>query len=116
MADDAIGDLVNSLKSERIQLKSERIQLKSERIQERLEEVLGWVLSDGEEELAKTYQLSSNRAAAAFVQFVAQVAEDMGHEPHITIMGSKVEIRTKTGDVGGLSDFDFDLAGWIDGR
>lgn len=116
MENETIADLVNSLKSERIQLKSERIQLKSERIQERLREVLGWVLSDGDAELAKTYNLSSNRAAVAFAGFVAQVAEDMGHKPNITIAGAEVEVRTRTEEAGGLSDSDFDLAGWIDSR
>ena len=72
MGNDTILDLANSLKSERIQLKSERIQLKSERIQERLEEILGWVISEGDAELAKTYQLSSSRAAVAFAAFVAR--------------------------------------------
>ena len=116
MPDDAIGGFGNSLKSERIQLKSERIQLKSERIQERLEGILGWVLSDDEGDLAKSYQLSSNRAAIAFAGFVAQVAEDMGHRPQITIAGSGVEVRSRTEEIEGLSDSDFDFAGWIDSR
>lgn len=105
-----------SLKSERIQLKSERIQLQSERIQSRLTEVPGWHLSATEDELAREFEFSSSKAAVAFLEFVVQIAEDLAHQPCATIEGASVRVRTQTPEVAGLSETDFELAAWINGR
>lgn len=96
-------------------LKSERIQLKSERIQQRLEEVSGWKLAREGRELFRNYEVSSPKAASALAQFIAQVAEDLVVEPSIRIVGKRVEVQTKTSEVGELSDSDFDFAAMLEG-
>jgi hypothetical protein len=62
--DEPLGDHVDSLESGRIRVRAEKIQLKSERIQKTLDEVLEGTLSGADRELAKTYRLTSGRAAA----------------------------------------------------
>lgn len=104
------------LKSERIQLKSERIQLDRDRVHSKLADVPGWQLSGEEGELSTRLRFSSDTAAAVFVRFVAQIAMDLGHQPRVTIEGSSVTIQTHTPEVNGLTDADFELAVWVNGR
>ncbi len=109
-------------------LKSERIQLKSERIQKKLEILTGWTLegAEGSEAgddapdgtshaaaLCKAYTLTSPRAAMAFARYVAQVGEDLGHEPDLHIQGSVVEVRNCSefeDGTTGVAEADLDLA------
>lgn len=52
--------------------------------------------------------------AMAFVNRVADLAEERNHHPDITISWNRVGLRLTTHDRGGLTDRDFDLAGAVD--
>ena len=52
--------------------------------------------------------------AIAFVNKVAQIAEQEGHHPDITINYNKVTIELWTHSIGGLSENDFILASKIE--
>lgn len=55
------------------------------------------------------------RAAIAFVNRVADLAEAANHHPDITVHGwNKVRLELSTHSAGGLTDADFELAGRIE--
>jgi 4a-hydroxytetrahydrobiopterin dehydratase len=53
-------------------------------------------------------------AAIAFINRVAEIAEDADHHPDIWNSYATVRIRLTSHDVGGVSQRDLDLAGRID--
>jgi len=110
MSEGTVLESNSDMKSERIQRK----RIKVQGAQERLSEVPGWSISEGE--LVRKYRLSSHRAAVAFAAFVSETAQDLARSPRILISGSDVDVRTRTEEVDGLSESDFDLVGWIDSR
>ena len=81
--------------------------LSAEEVQEGLSG-LDWTL-DGTH-LRKTLTFADFRAAMAFVNRVADLAEDRNHHPDIAISWNRVDLRLTTHDRGGLTDWDFDLA------
>ena len=55
-------------------------------------------------------------AAIAFVERVAEVAEEAGHHPDILVHGwNKVRLTLSTHSEGGITDADFALAERLDG-
>jgi 4a-hydroxytetrahydrobiopterin dehydratase len=78
----------------------------------RLAALTGWEL-DGDR-LRKRYTLDSFKAAIAFVNRVAALAEAADHHPDILIEYRHVTLTLTTHDEGGLSARDFSLAGRID--
>jgi 4a-hydroxytetrahydrobiopterin dehydratase len=64
--------------------------------------------------LTRTLKLADFRAAMAFVNRVADVAEDLNHHPDISISWNRVDLAVSTHDSGGLTDLDFDLARRVD--
>ena len=64
--------------------------------------------------LVKDLTFADFREAMAFVNRVAELAEERNHHPDITISWNKVGLRLTTHDRGGLTDFDFDLARAVD--
>jgi 4a-hydroxytetrahydrobiopterin dehydratase len=65
--------------------------------------------------IVREWQLKDFAAAMAFVNEVAEAAEDQGHHPDILIHGwNKVRITLSTHSEGGLTDADFTLAARID--
>ena len=89
--------------------------MKAERIQRLSRELPGWKPVRGKE-ITRTYALPSFRAAIAFVNYVAELAEAAGHHPDIDIRYSKVTLTLSTHDAGGLTEKDLELAARIDGR
>jgi 4a-hydroxytetrahydrobiopterin dehydratase len=67
-----------------------------------------WAIESGE--LIRTFQFSDFRAAIAFVNQVAELAEAAGHHPDIDIRYNRVRLALVTHDAGGLTAKDFDLA------
>jgi 4a-hydroxytetrahydrobiopterin dehydratase len=56
------------------------------------------------------------KAAIAFVNRVADAAEEANHHPDITVHGwNKVRLTLSTHSVGGLTQADLDMAGTLDG-
>ena len=68
----------------------------------------GW-LRDGER-LQKFHRFPSFKRAMAFVNAVAELAEQHNHHPDITINYRSVTLLLTTHDTGGLTDKDFTLA------
>ena len=71
-----------------------------------------WIDSQGA--LERTFELPSFPEAIAFVNRVAEVAEEANHHPDIDIRYNKVTLTLSTHDQGGLTSKDFDLAKKID--
>lgn len=88
-------------------------QLNADDITHALEALPGWQ-RDGET-IHRTYTHPDFRVAMAFVGFVAEVAENLGHHPDIDIRYNEVRLAVTTHDAGGLTEKDFKLARMVDG-
>jgi 4a-hydroxytetrahydrobiopterin dehydratase len=83
-------------------------------IQERLREHGSWTSGDGSS-ITREISFEDFPGAVAFVNRVAEVAEEQGHHPDILIHGwNKVRLTLSTHSQGGLTDADFELAGRLD--
>jgi 4a-hydroxytetrahydrobiopterin dehydratase len=66
--------------------------------------------------LEHDFEFDDFAAAIAFVNRVADIAEEANHHPDIFVHGwNKVRLTLTTHDDGGLTDKDHDLARRIDG-
>lgn len=64
--------------------------------------------------LVREFVFSDFADAMAFVNRVAQIAEEQNHHPDITIRWNKVTLDLSTHTSGGLTERDFTLAEAID--
>ncbi|MGD8238095.1 MAG: 4a-hydroxytetrahydrobiopterin dehydratase [Armatimonadota bacterium] len=71
-----------------------------------------WTLGDGA--IEREIELPDFREAVAFVNRVADLAEQQDHHPDIHISYKKVRLKLSTHKIGGLSRNDFILAARID--
>ena len=85
-----------------------RVKLSDADIANRLPEVPGWELIDGK--LQRTFTFDDFVQAFGFMSSVALLAESMNHHPDWSNVYHQVTIGLNTHDVGGISQFDFDLA------
>ncbi len=76
-------------------------------------QVDGWIVV-GEHHITKTYKFPDFRKALDFVNCVGELAEQQGHHPDIYLTWGKVEIKTWTHKIDGLTESDFILAAKID--
>ena len=70
-----------------------------------------WSLSDKQNE--REFKFDDFRRAMAFVNRLADLAEEQGHHPDIFISYSRVRLTLSTHKIGGLSRNDFILAARI---
>ncbi len=77
------------------------------------DQVSGWKTVD-EHHISKTFTFPDFAQALAFVNRVGEVAEQEGHHPDIFLTWGKVEIKTWTHKIDGLTESDFILAAKID--
>ena len=89
-----------------------RARLDDDRITERLSEVPAWTREG--DAIVRTVECESFPAAIAFVVRIGFLAEAKDHHPDVDIRWRTVRLRLSTHDLGGLSDWDFDLATGID--
>jgi len=82
--------------------------LSSTDVDSHLKTVPGWNVVSGE--LVRTFQFKDFRASIAFINKVADAAEEAGHHPDIDIRYNKVRLALVTHDQGGLTEKDFALA------
>ena len=87
--------------------------LSQEEIDDRLAGLNGW-RQEGRR-ILQDYAFSSFKEAMAFVNRVAEVADEIDHHPDITINYTSVRLSITTHSEGGLTRRDFRLAGRIDG-
>jgi len=81
-------------------------------IQEKLTKMPGW--SHAGKSLQKKFIFRSFVEAMAFVNKIAEAAENAGHHPDITISYNRVGINLSTHSESGVTERDFDLANQID--
>ena len=62
------------------------------------------------DELRAAYRLPSFLGAIAFVQRLAEHAEQLDHHPDLTIRYTRVDVLVTTHDANGLTRLDLDLA------
>jgi 4a-hydroxytetrahydrobiopterin dehydratase len=75
---------------------------------------LDWSL-DGKE-IVREWELGDFAAALAFVNRVAETAEEADHHPDILLHGwNKVRLALSSHSAGGLTQADFDMARRFDG-
>ena len=91
---------------------SDLVALTDDEVAAKLESVPGWSIADGK--LYREFEFPSFVNAFAFMSGVALRAEKRGHHPEWSNVYNRVQIHLTTHDVGGLSQYDFDLAGDID--
>jgi 4a-hydroxytetrahydrobiopterin dehydratase len=82
-------------------------------IQTALTQMPGWSVADGM--LRKTYRFPTFPDGIAFVNRVADLAEEMGHHPDIDIRYSTIIVSLSSHDEGGITERDTTLARRIDG-
>lgn len=81
-------------------------------IQSALAERTEWELKEGK--LHRDFKFENFIEAFGFISRVAVHAEKMGHHPELFNVYNNVSIDLTTHDVGGLSDYDVELAARID--
>ena len=74
----------------------------------------GW--SREGDEIVREFQLRDFVAAMGLITQVGILAERKNHHPTITNTWNRVRIALSTHDVGGISNFDLELAGEINER
>ncbi len=82
--------------------------LSQEDIDARLTELPEWALNG--DAIQRTVRFDDFAGAIAFVNRVADLAEEHQHHPDILIRYNKVTLTVSTHDAGGLTDKDFTLA------
>lgn len=78
----------------------------------RLEALPDW--SQPGEEIQRTYRFKDFVAAMAFVDRIADRAEQVQHHPDILIRYGRVTLSLSTHDAGGITEKDFDFANAAD--
>lgn len=88
--------------------------LKGEQLEQMKAQVAGWQVV-AEHHLAKTFTFPDFRTALDFVNRAGAIAEQEGHHPDLYLSWGKVEVKTWTHKIDGLTESDFILAAKIDG-
>lgn len=88
--------------------------LAGQQLQDYLDEVHHWALSPDAKKIYREFKFKDFVQTMAFVDRVADVAEEEGHHPDIHIFYNKVTFELWTHAIGGLSENDFIMASKID--
>jgi 4a-hydroxytetrahydrobiopterin dehydratase len=86
--------------------------IKSSELKERMKKVPEWELE--KKHIERTFEFDDFADAIAFVNSVAEVAEEEEHHPDIDIRYNKVRLILSTHSKGGPTELDFGLAERID--
>ena len=87
--------------------------LRGSQIADYLNQLQGWEAS-GEHHIGKSFQFPDFAGALAFVNRVGEVAEAEGHHPDLYLTWGRVDVKTWTHKIDGLTESDFILAAKID--
>ena len=79
-----------------------------------LGELAGWRPADDRDAITKSFRFDDFGTAFAFITRVAMQAEKMNHHPEWCNVYNRADIVLSTHDVGGVSDLDLKLAGFIE--
>ena len=89
--------------------------LEGSRVQQLLAQLqAGWKATEEGKKLERRFTFDDFKAAMAFVNKMAVVAEEEQHHPDFAVHYSKVDVTLYTHSIGGLSDNDFIVAAGID--
>ena len=72
-----------------------------------------WELVEGKE-IRKIFEFKDFKGSISFVNKVAEIAEEEGHHPDITVLYDRVRIELSTHSIQGLSENDFIVAAKIE--
>jgi 4a-hydroxytetrahydrobiopterin dehydratase len=81
-------------------------------VRDELTSMSNWTYTNGA--IVRTLTFPSFMAGIGFVNQVAELAEDAGHHPDITISYTRITLALSTHDAGGITDKDVSLARRID--
>jgi 4a-hydroxytetrahydrobiopterin dehydratase len=87
--------------------------LKGDDLRKYSAEVSDWKVVD-EHHLTKTFLFPDFKTALEFVNRAGAVAEEEGHHPDLTLAWGRVDVKTYTHKIDGLTESDFILAAKID--
>ena|ERR1051325_3537220 len=88
--------------------------IKGEALKPYLKEITGdWKVLEGKK-IQRTFKFKDFRENMAFVNKIADLAEDEGHHPDLCIHWNVLEVTLWTHAIGGLSENDFIIAAKID--
>jgi 4a-hydroxytetrahydrobiopterin dehydratase len=87
--------------------------LAGEQLEQLKQQLPGWQVVDGHH-LVKTFSFPDFRTALEFVNQAGAIAEAEGHHPDLLLSWGKVEVKTWTHKIDGLTESDFILAAKID--
>jgi 4a-hydroxytetrahydrobiopterin dehydratase len=82
--------------------------LSSEELTALTAELPGWKLEDGQ--LVREWTFKDFVAAMAFVNRIAELAEQAGHHPDIDIRYNRVRLALVSHDAGGITSRDAEMA------
>ncbi len=88
--------------------------MKKEKAQDMLKNLNGWELVENAGKIEKKYKFANFVEAMAFINKVAEIAEQEGHHPDIFVSYSRVTITLFTHKINGLHMNDFIVAAKID--
>jgi 4a-hydroxytetrahydrobiopterin dehydratase len=86
--------------------------LSDSEIADRLKALSGWAVAGIA--IEKEFKFADFKAAMAFVNRVAGIAEELDHHPDIFVSYSRVRLTLSSHDSGGVTERDFRLASRID--
>ena len=87
--------------------------LKGDELRTLASQLSGWKVTD-EHHISKTFQFPDFQQALDFVNRAGAIAEDQGHHPDLLLTWGRVEVKTYTHKIDGLTESDFILAAKID--
>lgn len=87
--------------------------MQGEELQRYAAAVPAWQVAQ-QHHLTRSFVFPDFRSALAFVNRVGEVAETEGHHPDLTLTWGRVDVKTWTHKIDGLTESDFILAAKID--
>lgn len=87
--------------------------LKAAELEKLSSQLPGWKVI-AEHHITKTFGFPDFKTALAFVNRAGAVAETEGHHPDLLLTWGRVEVKTYTHKIDGLTESDFILAAKID--
>lgn len=87
--------------------------LKGEALRPYAEQLPDWKIVE-EHHLLKTFSFPDFKSALDFVNRVGEIAEAEGHHPDLYLTWGRVDVKTYTHKIDGLTESDFILAAKVD--
>ncbi|MBI4093625.1 4a-hydroxytetrahydrobiopterin dehydratase [Candidatus Kaiserbacteria bacterium] len=105
---------MNLAKKKCVPCEAGALPLTKEEAEKYMQQVKGWHLSGDAKHISKEFKFKNFLEAMTFANNIANVAEQEGHHPDLSISWGRVAIELSTHAIKGLSENDFILAAKID--